>query len=211
MPAACSEQADAHCGVRERKSPKDLSTFGVPRRGGRCVSERPNKRLRPLDLHIDAAANNAMLVNFNAQQASASQVHGMKNRHIGAGRAFSRPSRHPSSAPTRAAMRMFRFRKPEMRRISSSLSEKSNRRYFPRCAVPRAPAAPAATTGYCMSQRKQICAWLLPRALLDECRRGPMSCHSRVARFKILGRGQRTTVGQEGALSRQNALLNGSS
>jgi len=51
-----------------------------------------------------------MLVNFNAQQASASQVHGMKNRHIGAGRAFSRPSRHPISAPTRAAMRMFRFR-----------------------------------------------------------------------------------------------------
>src|SRR6516162_1856632 len=38
-----------------------------------------------------------------------------------------------------------------------------------------------------------------------------MSCHSRVAQLKILGRGQRTTVGQEGALSRQYALLNGSS
>src|SRR5262249_56075328 len=79
LPAACSEQADAHCGVRERKSPKDLSTFGVPRRGGRCLSERPNKRLCPLDLHVDAAADNAMLVNFNSHTDSASQLHRMTN------------------------------------------------------------------------------------------------------------------------------------
>ena len=114
---------------REEKPKRPLDLWG-PEGGGRCLSERPNKRLRPPDLHVDAAADNAMLVNFNAQQASASQVHGMKNRHIGAGRAFSRPSRHPSSAPTRAAMRMFRFRSAEMRRISSSLSEKSNRSMF---------------------------------------------------------------------------------
>ena len=140
---ACSVQRAGRRSLwrsREEKPKRPLDLWG-PEGGGRCLSERPNKRLRPPDLHVDAAADNAMLVNFNAQQASASQVHGMTNRHIGAGRAFSRPSRHPSSAPTRAAMRMFRFRKPEMRRISSSLSEKSNRRYFPRCAVPRAPAA----------------------------------------------------------------------
>ena len=154
---ACSVQRAGRRSLwrsREEKPKRPLDLWGPEARRPLRVGTT-KQAFTPLDLHVDAAADNAMLVNFNAQQASASQVHGMKNRHIGAGRAFSRPSRHPSSAPTRAAMRMFRFRKPEMRRISSSLSEKSNRRYFPRCAVPRAPAAPAATTGYCMSQRKQ--------------------------------------------------------
>src|SRR5262249_19089502 len=67
---------------REEKPKRPLDLWGPEARRPLRVGTT-KQAFTPLDLHVDAAADNAMLVNFNAQQASASQVHGMKNRHIG--------------------------------------------------------------------------------------------------------------------------------